>query len=64
MRFQIIIHSEDENPIVSVSPHTDEQVISNPNKAFWVSREEKEDFEKRGYKVEVLATEEEILNEI
>ena len=57
MRFQIIIHVEDENPIVSVSPHTREQVISNPNKAFWVSREEKEDFQKRGFKVEVLAKE-------
>ncbi len=54
MKFKIIIHSDDKSPIRSVSPSTKEKMISSPNKAFWVTKEEKDDFEKRGFNVEVL----------
>jgi len=54
MKFKIIIHSDDRSPIVSVSPETGKQLISNSNKEFWVSKEEKEDFEKRGFNIEVI----------
>jgi hypothetical protein len=57
MKFKIIIHRDDESKIVSVSPNTKEQIISSPNKEFLVTKEEKEDFEKRGFNVEVLAEE-------
>jgi hypothetical protein len=56
MKYKIIIHSDEQSPIVGVSPHTGKQWIVSPNKEFWVSKEEKEDFEKNGFNVEVLAT--------